>query len=60
MVDRLYAESKKSLEGQAMKERLRSQGLEVINLSPDQSARFLKEDVARWSRVIRDARIKPE
>jgi tripartite-type tricarboxylate transporter receptor subunit TctC len=60
IVNRLYAESKKGLDADAMKERLKGQGLEVINLSPEQSARFLKEDIARWSRVIRDAGIKPE
>jgi hypothetical protein len=43
-----------------MKERLKAQGIEVINLTPDQSIRFLKTDIARWSRVIRDANIKPE
>ncbi len=43
-----------------MKQRLKGQGLEVINLSPEQSARYLKQDIARWSRVIRDAGIKPE
>jgi tripartite-type tricarboxylate transporter receptor subunit TctC len=60
MINRLYAESKKGMESDAMKERLRVQGLEVINLSPDESSRFLKEDIGRWSRVIRDAGIKPE
>jgi tripartite-type tricarboxylate transporter receptor subunit TctC len=60
IVDRLYAESKKGLEADAMKERLRGQGLEVISLSPEESSRFLKEDIARWSRVIRAAGMKPE
>ena len=60
IVDRIYAESRKSLEPDTMKERLRAQGLEVINLTPEQSARFLKEDIARWSKVIRAAGIKPE
>lgn len=60
IVNRLYAELKKGLEADAMKERLRAQGLEPINLTPEQSSVFLKEDIARWSRVIRDAGIKPE
>jgi tripartite-type tricarboxylate transporter receptor subunit TctC len=60
IVNRLYTASKESLEADAMKERLKGQGLEVVNLSPEQSAQFLKEDITRWSRVIRDAGIKPE
>ena len=60
IVNLIYAESKRGLEPDTMKERLRAQGLEVINLSPEQSAIFLRQDIARWSRVIREAGIKPE
>ena len=57
IINRIYAVTMKGLESDAMKERLRSQGLEPIGLSPEQSAKFLKEDIARWSRVIREAGI---
>ncbi|HEV7801969.1 MAG TPA: tripartite tricarboxylate transporter substrate-binding protein, partial [Burkholderiales bacterium] len=57
---RLNAESRAGLQAAAMKERLKAQGLEVIDLTPEQSSKFLKDDVARWSRVIRDAGIKAE
>jgi tripartite-type tricarboxylate transporter receptor subunit TctC len=60
VVNRLYTESKHGLDADSMNDRLKNQGLEVINLSPGQSSRFLKEDIARWSRVIRDANIKAE
>ena len=60
IVNRVYSELKKGLEAAPMQERLKAQGLEAIGLSPEQSAKFLKEDIARWSRVIRDAGIKPE
>jgi tripartite-type tricarboxylate transporter receptor subunit TctC len=60
IVNLIYAESKRGLEADTMKERLRAQGLEVINLSPEQSAIFLRQDIARWSRVIREAGIKSE
>ena len=60
IINYLYAESRKGLETGALKERLKVQGLEVINLSPTQSAVLLKEDAARWSRVIREAGIKAE
>ena len=57
IINRIYAVTMKGLESDAMKERLRSQGLEPIGLSPEQSSKFLKEDIARWSRVIREAGI---
>ncbi|HEV2007977.1 MAG TPA: tripartite tricarboxylate transporter substrate binding protein, partial [Burkholderiales bacterium] len=57
IINRIYAVTMKGLESDAMKERLRSQGLEPIGLSPEQSAKFLREDIARWSRVIREAGI---
>ena len=60
IVSRLNAELKKGLEADPLKERLRTQGLEPTNFTPEQSAVFLKEDIARWSRVIRDAGIKTE
>jgi tripartite-type tricarboxylate transporter receptor subunit TctC len=60
VVERIYTELKKGVESEPMKERLKSQGLEPLGMSPQQSERFLKEDIARWSRVIRDAGLKQE
>ena len=60
IIDRLYMSVKQGLETDAMKERLRNQGLEPLGLSPEQSAKFLKEDIARWSRVIREAGVRQE
>jgi tripartite-type tricarboxylate transporter receptor subunit TctC len=60
IVNRIYAVAVKGLESDAMKERLKSQGLEPLGLSPEQSTKFLKEDIARWSRVIRDAGLRQE
>jgi tripartite-type tricarboxylate transporter receptor subunit TctC len=60
IINRIYAAAMKGLESDAMKERLRSQGLEPLGLTPDQSAKFLREDIARWSRVIRDAGVRQE
>ncbi len=59
-LQRLYNESKKGMEEESMKERLRAQGLEVITMSPQESAAFLRADIARWSKVIRDAGVKAE
>lgn len=60
VVTKLHAETKKSLESETMKDRLRGLGLDIIAASPEQSAKFVQDDIARWSKVIRDAGIQPE
>lgn len=60
IVTRLHSEVSEILRSPGMKERLDAQGLEAISLSPDESARFLKTDTERWTRVIREAGIPKE
>jgi tripartite-type tricarboxylate transporter receptor subunit TctC len=60
VVDKLYAETKKALEADWIRSRLSASSLEPLGLSPEESARFIKADTARWSRVIRDAGIVKE
>ncbi len=60
IINRIYVETKKGLDSDAMKARLRSQGLEPLGLSPGQSAKFVREDIGRWSQIIREAGIAPE
>jgi tripartite-type tricarboxylate transporter receptor subunit TctC len=60
VISRVYEETRKGLESPAMKERLKGQGLEPLAASPEESARFIKADIARWLRVIRAAGIRPE
>jgi tripartite-type tricarboxylate transporter receptor subunit TctC len=43
-----------------MKERLMRSGVEVAANSPDEFATMIKSDIARTSRVIREARITGE
>ena len=60
IINRIYSAAMQGLESDAMKERLKSQGLEPLGLSPEQSSKFLKEDIARWSRVMREAGVRQE
>ena len=57
---RLRAEASKGVQAEAMRSRLKAQGLEVIDLNPQDSVAFLRNDIARWSRVIREAGVKAE
>lgn len=59
VVQKLNAEVNKALAGD-MKERLTSQGILLGGGSPEEFARFQKEDTARAFKTIADANIRPE
>ncbi len=43
-----------------MKSKLTGMGADVIGDSPEDFARFIREDTAKWSKVVKQAGIKPE
>ena len=43
-----------------MRERLGAQGFEPIGNSPAEFAAYIKSEIAKWGRVIREAGIKAE
>jgi tripartite-type tricarboxylate transporter receptor subunit TctC len=57
IVERLHAEIAKVLTQQDMKERLAAEGGEVIAGGPEQFAAYLKSEIAKWAKVVKDARI---
>ena len=59
-VGRIHAEVVKQLNAAELKSRFAAQGIEVTTNSPADFARFLREDNARWGKVIRDAGIRAE
>ncbi len=59
VVQKLNAEVNKALAGE-MKERLTSQGILLGGGTPDEFARFQKDDTARAFKTIADANIRPE
>ena len=40
--------------------RLRELQLDPVGSTPSEAAKFLKEETALWSKVIRDADVKPQ
>lgn len=50
----------KALAAPDLRENLVNQGAEVVGSSPEQFARFLREDLERWRKVITDAGVKAE
>ena len=60
IIDRLNAAALKVLSLPATKERFASFGAVAIPGTPEQFAAFIKEDYAKWSKVVKDANIKVE
>ena len=60
IVNRLHQEMVRTLNRPNTKEKLFSAGMEVVGSSPSESVATIKADMARMSKVIKDAGIKAE
>ena len=60
IIGRLNAEIVKLLNSADVKERFAKQGVEVRTSTPEQFSTFLRSEVDRWGKVIRDAGIKAD
>lgn len=59
VVDRLHAETVKILAGPA-RQRLEVQGFEPIGGTPAEFSTYIRSEIAKWAKVIRDANIPAE
>ena len=60
IVSRLNAEMVKVLTSAEVKERFGKMGVEVVAGTPEHFSTFLKSEVERWAKVVRDANIKSD
>ena len=60
IVQRLNAETVKVLQSAEVKDRFGKAGVDVVAGSADEFDAFLKKEVARWARVVKDAGIKAD
>lgn len=60
VVSRLSRELVRALHAPDVRERLSSQGVEAVGSTPEQYAAHLKDELARYARVVKSAGIKPE
>ena len=60
IVSLLRSETARALAAPGMKQRLEKSGLELWALGPEELAGAMREDNARWARVVREADIKAE
>ena len=60
VVTRLHADIVKILAVPEMRERLAAQGFQPVGSAPEEFGATIKSEIAKWSKVIRDAGIRPE
>lgn len=56
----LSRELVKIMQAPEIRERFMADGFEPAGLPPDQFARYLREEIAKWAKVVKVAGIKPE
>jgi len=57
VVDRLNAEIQKALKEPAVAERLNAQGMTITGQGPAEFSAFMKKEVERWSKIVKENRI---
>ena len=60
IVNRLNSEILKALASADMKQRLAASGVEPLTSTPEQFADFIKSEIARYAKVVKDAGIKAQ
>ncbi len=60
VVDRLNTEVARGLATPDLQQRLVSQGAEPLAGTPDEFAAYLKSEIAKWAKVVREAGITPD
>ena len=60
IVSRLNAESAAALNAADVKEKMAAQGLFVTASAPDAFNEFVKKEIVRWTKIVKDAGVKPQ
>jgi tripartite-type tricarboxylate transporter receptor subunit TctC len=60
IVNRIHADSAKVLAMPDVRERLAGLGLEVVGSTPEQFDAFVRAEIAKWAKVIKDNNIKAD
>jgi succinate dehydrogenase cytochrome b556 subunit len=60
IIQKVYQDTKKSLESTDMRARLYVQGLAPVGNTPEEMGRAMKEETALWARVVHERKIKVE
>jgi tripartite-type tricarboxylate transporter receptor subunit TctC len=55
---KLVEELQKALKVPAIAEKLQAQGMEIVGSGPEEAQKFLKGEIDRWAKVVKDNKIK--
>ena len=55
---KLVEELQKALKVPAIAEKLQAQGMEIVGSGPDEAQKFVKGEIERWAKVVKDNKIK--
>jgi tripartite-type tricarboxylate transporter receptor subunit TctC len=58
VVKRMYDELSKALKDPAVGDKLTQQGMEIVGGGPEELDRFLRGEIARWAKVVRENKIQ--
>ena len=60
IVDRLNAEIRRIVDSPEMKAAWEKQGAAPMSMSPEEFARFMREDIEKWARIVKLSGAKPD
>ena len=60
VIERLHGTLARLIAEPAVRERFESQGCDIVAGTPEQLARLIREDQAKWARIIREKNITIE
>ena len=60
IVARLNREIVTVLSASEMKERFRTQGVDLVSSTPEEFGAFIRAEISKWSRVVKESGAKPE
>jgi len=60
IIGRLHAEVVKALRSPEVEKRLRAEGSEIGGIAPEEFGRYIQTEIAKWSRVVKEANLKIE
>ncbi len=60
IVARLHADAVGTLQDPVVKQRFATEGADAVGSTPQQFAKFVADEIAKWTKVVKDAGIRPE
>ena len=58
IIKRMHDELSKALKNPSVAEKLTAQGMDILGGTPEEMDKFLKGEIARWAKVVKDNKIK--